>query len=242
MQPLMKCARCGLVEYCSRECQKQHWKTGGHKLHCVTEQERSVSSSHGSKPPVDENALVCPCCREPFFSSSTSSPMVTLRCRHIVHKSCLESMLSFGIQRTCPLCRAELPAGDVFSWEASCANCSVSTRPDNSPLQHCGRCKSVWYCGRECQKKHWKLGRHKELCDMFCATVRCNINVCAHFLRCLTLCSKLCIQLRQQSTGFFLTNDESVVAECEPTHAPTGILFLTSFIPGILLSSRSFYL
>jgi hypothetical protein len=170
MQPLMKCARCGLVEYCSRECQKQHWRTGGHKVHCVTEQERSLSFSCGSKLQVDDNAPACPFCREPFFSASLS--MVTLRCRHVVHKSCLDGMLAFGVKRTCPLCRAELPNGDVISWEVSCANCSASKRPDNSPLQHCGRCKSVWYCGRECQKEHWKLGKHKELCDVFYSTAR----------------------------------------------------------------------
>ena len=31
---LMKCARCQMKWYCSRECQKAHWKKG-HKLYCV---------------------------------------------------------------------------------------------------------------------------------------------------------------------------------------------------------------
>ena len=29
-------------------------------------------------------------------------------------------------------------------------------------LKQCGKCTSVWYCGSECQKKHWKL--HKPIC------------------------------------------------------------------------------
>jgi hypothetical protein len=181
MKPFMKCARCGLVEYCSRECQKQHWRKGGHKVHCVTEQERSVSSSAGSKLPVDKNSPACPFCHEPF-SLSASLSMVTLRCRHVVHESCLDGMFLFGVKRTCPLCRDELPAGDVASWEASCANCSASKRPDNAPLQRCGRCNSVWYCSRECQKEHWKFGKHKELCDVFCATVR------SVFFGCMLIC------------------------------------------------------
>lgn len=31
---LKRCARCKLACYCSRECQKKHWKAG-HKTNCV---------------------------------------------------------------------------------------------------------------------------------------------------------------------------------------------------------------
>ena len=30
--------------------------------------------------------------------------------------------------------------------------------------QRCSKCKSVWYCSRECQLKDWKA--HKEMCKM----------------------------------------------------------------------------
>ena len=30
----MRCARCHVTLYCGRECQKQHWKKGGHKQKC----------------------------------------------------------------------------------------------------------------------------------------------------------------------------------------------------------------
>jgi hypothetical protein len=35
--------------------------------------------------------------------------------------------------------------------------------------QRCGRCKKVWYCGRECQSKDWKV--HKREC---CIIKKCN--------------------------------------------------------------------
>ncbi|KAJ7752479.1 hypothetical protein DFH07DRAFT_825496 [Mycena maculata] len=40
----------------------------------------------------------------------------------------------------------------------SCTKC-MSTGPE---LRQCGRCKSVWYCSRECQTKDWPY--HKQSC------------------------------------------------------------------------------
>ena len=33
-QKLKKCSRCHAVQYCNTECQKKHWKIGGHKKEC----------------------------------------------------------------------------------------------------------------------------------------------------------------------------------------------------------------
>ena len=35
---------------------------------------------------------------------------------------------------------------------------------NNSRLSVCSRCRTVWYCSRECQKAHWKHGGHKDVC------------------------------------------------------------------------------
>lgn len=40
----------------------------------------------------------------------------------------------------------------------SCACCGNTTKK----LQHCGACKKVYYCSKECQKKHWN--DHKKFC------------------------------------------------------------------------------
>jgi hypothetical protein len=34
---------------------------------------------------------------------------------------------------------------------------------DEEPTMRCAKCKSVEYCGRECQSKHWKK-EHKVRC------------------------------------------------------------------------------
>ena len=46
-----------------------------------------------------------------------------------------------------------------------CANCGQPEGTVPGILQHkpCGKCKITFYCGTECQKKHWK-GGHKKHC------------------------------------------------------------------------------
>ena len=39
-----------------------------------------------------------------------------------------------------------------------CANCATC----EGELQKCSRCRSVSYCGRECQRSHWR--EHKKFC------------------------------------------------------------------------------
>ena len=45
---------------------------------------------------------------------------------------------------------------EYFMDDPKCANCGKDA------TQRCSRCKSEWYCSRECQVKRWKI--HKELC------------------------------------------------------------------------------
>ncbi|KAG8994235.1 hypothetical protein FRB90_000502 [Tulasnella sp. 427] len=52
------------------------------------------------------------------------------------------------------------PLSTVF-----CANCHFR-KADNPTLklQICSGCKSTWYCGKECQRSHWKI--HKQKCHL----------------------------------------------------------------------------
>eukprot|EP00804_Cyclotella_cryptica_P013918 CCRYP_002436-RA/>CCRYP_002436-RA protein AED:0.29 eAED:0.29 QI:0/-1/0/1/-1/1/1/0/523 len=55
--------------------------------------------------------------------------------------------------------------------ESVCENCQANVA---GKLQQCSRCKSVIYCGRDCQKAHWK--EHKMVCKDL-AAVSMGINL-----------------------------------------------------------------
>ena len=48
-----------------------------------------------------------------------------------------------------------------------CASCYRPHDPPEHKLRPCKRCQRVYYCGRECQKEHWKaeLNGHKKRCN-----------------------------------------------------------------------------
>ena len=45
-----------------------------------------------------------------------------------------------------------------------CASCGAESGPGAAALKPCSRCKAVSYCGKECQRAHWKAG-HKAACN-----------------------------------------------------------------------------
>ena len=46
-----------------------------------------------------------------------------------------------------------------------CASCQIPRPPGESEFKRCGRCVSVWYCTRSCQRSHWKAdGGHRQDC------------------------------------------------------------------------------
>lgn len=47
-----------------------------------------------------------------------------------------------------------------------CANACGKMAKKGEGLKACNRCRSVWYCSRECQTQHWKQG-HKSDCVKF---------------------------------------------------------------------------
>jgi len=107
---LSACARCGLVVYCSRECQRTHWKAG-HKQHCVAKVDRAPQNLEPARKDDAFNATTegekCSIC----LDSLTEASSCTLPCTHVFHATCVEELRKFGVKQTCPLCRTSLTLG-----------------------------------------------------------------------------------------------------------------------------------
>jgi len=106
---LSACKRCGLVMYCSRDCQRAHWKAS-HKQYCIARADR-VPQQQGSSH-VQTNAasstsaeeVDCAICLDPLNDASAA----TLPCTHMFHEACVAELQRFGVQQVCPLCRSPL--------------------------------------------------------------------------------------------------------------------------------------
>ena len=55
-------------------------------------------------------------------------------------------------------------AGTKFQAVSSCHNGPCAKLQPRNSLQRCGGCKTMLYCGRDCQAQHWKKGGHKSKC------------------------------------------------------------------------------
>ena len=101
-KPHRMCSRCKMTFYCSAECQKTHWKTGGHKQHCVRAEDRRVKdcdAADGGGAAAAAEEPECAICMEPL----SRSPSQTLPCTHVYHIECVGRLRSFGISQALSL-------------------------------------------------------------------------------------------------------------------------------------------
>ncbi|KAL1387671.1 hypothetical protein HDK64DRAFT_219148, partial [Phyllosticta capitalensis] len=76
-----------------------------------------------------------------------------------------------------------------------CGHCRQRT----SSMQRCGHCRLQLYCGRDCQKKHWR--KHKLVCKLMGAVKdadadQAHPNTPAHAHRCPICCPALQVRIR----------------------------------------------
>ena len=108
---LSPCSVCKLVQYCGKACQTQHWKAGQHKKFCVAPADRRPGPVQGAAAEAQGSAQgaaaanPCPVCMETLDGKAQE----TLRCGHILHPECSESIKAFGVCRACPVCRTPEP-------------------------------------------------------------------------------------------------------------------------------------
>jgi len=114
-------ARCGLVVYCSKECQRDHWKAN-HKQYCVAKVDgiRRVQNASETLEGTDDSCVadkgeICAICQDPLANESS----LTLSCTHTFHGNCIAQLRKLSIKQICPVCRTPLPPGPEKVFEAA---------------------------------------------------------------------------------------------------------------------------
>jgi hypothetical protein len=110
LDTMKRCGRCRRVCYCSVECQKLHWKRGGHKNVCGKEggsgtSSNGASASGGVDAPLQHP---CPICLD-VEDYAGEQPGMCFSCGQLFCGSCKKSLEQRGVA-SCPTCRAELAA------------------------------------------------------------------------------------------------------------------------------------
>ena len=133
-EPTMSsCARCGLVKYCGRDCQRAHWKE--HKTLCTPKVDRvpkplmgAPTSEPQSTAKTIKDEKECAICLDSL--SQEDGSVQALPCGHFFHGSCVEGLRARGVAKVCPLCRADLPPGaDQMFEDATRRYFVVEARP-----------------------------------------------------------------------------------------------------------------
>jgi hypothetical protein len=107
LDTMKRCGRCRRVCYCSVECQKLHWKSGGHKKVCGKE---GRSGDRGDGVPGASGGVdaapkhPCPICLDSEDDAGDRS--MCFSCGQFCCGSCKTSLNRRGVT-SCPTCRAE---------------------------------------------------------------------------------------------------------------------------------------
>ena len=106
---LKKCGGCGLVKYCSIECQKNHWPQ--HKRECK-KKSREIREDTLFTQPDESHLGECPICCLPLPLDESKSAINSC-CFKYICKGCnyanKKREIEQGLEHTCPYCREIMP-------------------------------------------------------------------------------------------------------------------------------------
>jgi hypothetical protein len=107
LDTMKRCSRCRRVCYCSVECQKLHWKSGGHKNVCGKDGGSGASTDGaGASGGVDAAPKhPCPICLVKEDNDGNTGMCVS--CGQMYCGSCSPTLVVRGVT-SCPTCRAVL--------------------------------------------------------------------------------------------------------------------------------------
>ena len=142
--PQLRCSRCRLVHYCSKECQRNNWPA--HKSDCIdvnVMKAKLIDLPHSfNKTPVEmshkvNNAAADVCCGI-CLEDVMQSPHALSNCQHIFCYPCLQSYQTMckrmQLPLLCPLCRTETEDVQRNHWELAFFNvCKADRQPESSP-------------------------------------------------------------------------------------------------------------
>ncbi|KAJ8610870.1 hypothetical protein CTAYLR_009134 [Chrysophaeum taylorii] len=97
---LRVCGRCRAVAYCSKACQREAWRNGGHKQVC----RKSDDPDDGSS--VERPANACPICLD-ALAAARDKWIYMACCNKGMCASCHERLVASGGSARCVLCRRE---------------------------------------------------------------------------------------------------------------------------------------
>ena len=155
IQNLMKCSTCMSASYCSKKCQRNHWSE--HKLQCKStkREDKSPRNTQGSFA----------CNTQPSLQQK-QSPRPTVKEDSELKPSSSDKQETRGqiSEKEFPAAPKEAkpsqPSGSHLKTlrNERCGYCQKRT----PSLKSCLGCHKVSYCGRDCQRAHWK--QHKDYC------------------------------------------------------------------------------